>query len=136
MMDRRGFLKMLSAVGASALLPVPAFVLAEPQIVLPAMPITLGKIRVCGMYSVEDDAYMVRLDALNKKLGEQFCVDFRVRMLGERTRDEYLRSLEPAQLHLRAVMMDHKWRADDMVLLPHPAGWQAPKWMDATQWLT
>lgn len=123
---------MLSAVAATAVLPVPEFVLAEPQILISTLPIELGLIRTIYHYDIRNDRGIVRMDALNGKTHEQFGVDFIVVGLrAEQIRENYLKALEPASLVLHDAIKNHEWLASDMVALPMPRGYVAPDWMHA-----
>ncbi len=116
---------------ATALVPVPIFKLAEPSIVIPELPFSLGVIRTLAQYDVMDDSVIIRMDAFNGK--DQYGVDMRLacRSNLELMREEYLRSLEPANLVLRNALIDAKWKESDFVALPMPRGYVAPPWMHA-----
>ncbi len=126
-MNRRGFLQLLSAVGASIALPVPQFVLAEPLVVVPEMPIRLGTIRAVTAYDIERDLILVRLDAFNGR--DQFGVDFRVNAANSRA--SYLENRKIAEQILFEHLKHHKWTASDMIALPTPRGYVEPSWMRA-----
>ena len=122
-MNRRGFLKLLSAVGASIALPVPKFVLAAPQEIIPAMPVQLGLIRALAAYDLSHDSWILRLDAFNGR--DQFGVD--VRVLGNPK--DYLEQRAIAEEVLMNSLRHEKWMASDMILLPIPKGYVEPEWM-------
>lgn len=128
-MNRRGFLQLLSAVAATAAIPVPKFVLEEPLVVVPSMPIALGAIREVGYYDIECDQYIVRLDAYNGL--DQFGVDFRVPVLLNGMRDQYLRTRKIAEECLYNMLIEEKWNAGSMIALPSPSGYVEPEWMRA-----
>lgn len=129
-MNRRVFLRLLSAVAVTAALPVPRFLLVEPETVTPSFPIELGRIRALAAYSVAWDCMIVRLDAKSGRTHDQFGVDFKVYgMTDEHRRANYLEALGPASAMLRAAIAQHKWMATDLVALPVPSGAILPAWM-------
>lgn len=126
---RRGFLKLLGAITASVLVPVPAFVLAEPEILIPEYPVELGTIRAIACYESQWDHFAVRLDAYNGR--DQFGIDFHIANLSDikKIRVEYLKNREIAQSFLREAMDEKGWTASDMITLPIPDDYKEPEWM-------
>ena len=125
-MNRRGFLKLLSAFSATVALPVPEFVLADPLVILPEMPITLGNIRRIGAYDIRQDRYIIRLDACNGK--DQYGVDFAISSFGD-MKHNYIETLKVAETVLRDAIISAGWLASDLIALPTPHGWSEPDWM-------
>lgn len=126
--DRRGFLRLMGMAGAVAA--VPKFVLAEPGIIVPKMPLELGKLRELAVYQIEFDNFVVRLDAFNGK--EQFHVETCIKgRSAEELRSRYLRAREVAQMVLTDRLKFEKWNVRDMVSLPIPRGYSAPTFMRA-----
>ena len=127
-MNRRGFLQLLAAAPASILIPVPKFVLAEPEIILPSNPIFLGTIRAITEYDFRMDRWIVRLDALNKTLNHQLGIDFALSGYGD-VRKNYLLTRKFAEEHLRQRIIEEKWVSTDMTAIPIPLGYIEPEWM-------
>ena len=127
-MNRRGILQLLSAMAASAAVPVPDFVLAESGVLIPDKPIILGSIRALTGNSIYTDEVIVRLEAYNGR--EQFGVDFVVPN-GTDMRQRYLEARVFAEQVLRDTLIQEKWMATDMIALPIPAGYVEPEWMRA-----
>jgi len=128
-LTRRGFLRLMSAVAVTAELPVPNFVLAEPLVVVPEMPIALGAIRALAQYDIHHmDRHWVRLDAFNGK--DQWAVDFPVAGHGD-IRQNYLEARKVAEEVLRNNLIHEGWKASDLIALPVPQGYKEPAWMSA-----
>ena len=116
---RRGFLKLLGASVSTILVPVPEFILASPDVVIPEMPIILGKIRELIHYDIHSSQSIFRLDAFNGKA--QFSVDFMCSISEnekERSIENYLGNRRLAQDLLRERLIEEKWNVSDMILLP------------------
>ena len=132
-MNRRGFLRMLGALAATAALPVPEFVLAEPQVVVAEFPIHLSDIRQTFGYDIYRDVAIVRLDVFNKRLQEQFFYNMAIPDYGDvnKVREKYLMSREEAQAYLRKEITSRNWNVADMAPLPsvqHNFGRPVPEW--------
>lgn len=127
-MNRRSFLKLLSASMATVAAPVPLFKLAEPAIIIQEMPITLGAIRTWAAFDITRDEWHVRMDAYNGR--DQWHVDFKVDNVPN-IRESYLRNREVASEVLRNSLIHEKWKASDLIALPTPHGYVAPPWMSA-----
>ena len=127
-LTRRGFLRLMAACAATVAMPVPQFVLAEPMVVIPSMPVALGGIRVLSQFDIRNDRFIVRLDACNGK--DQFGVDFWVAGSGD-IRKDYLEHRAVAEQVLRESMLHEGWLASDMIALPLPLGYKEPDWMRA-----
>lgn len=136
--NRRGFLKLLSAVAASAAMPVPTFVLAEPEVQIAAMPVELGMIRSMCVYDISKDLHLVRFDAMNGRKGEQLNVTIAVPPIYRKSDEQYVSDMRTAYLHerqrahdlLRNEMIKREWMASDLMPLEMPPGVHAlPQWM-------
>lgn len=125
---RRGFLKLVSAVTASAVIPATAFVLADPEQIIEEMPFEIGSIRAISIYEIGWDRHIVRLDAFNRKTNEQFGVDF---VFKAANRECYLSARKAAERVLTDSVKQSKWLASDMIALPIPSGYREPAWMRA-----
>ena len=127
-MNRRNFLKLLSAVPATLLLPVPDFVLAAPGIPIADKPIMLGKVRIAWSNDIYQDRFIFRLDACNGR--DQFSVDF---VLGnknsiEELKQHYRQTRDVVQSVLHDRLVAEKWMASDLIALP-PLGKPLAPWM-------
>ncbi len=127
---RRGFLRMLSAVAVSAAMPCPVFAFAESGLVVPNKPIELGSIRELVAYEINRDDYVIRLDALNGRTNEQIFVQANLSDLtGLRYQTKYEYAHPKLQKILREEIIKRGWRADDLVALPTPRGYQFPEFL-------
>ncbi len=129
---RRGFLKLLSAVAVTAAMPVPNFVLADSGIIVPGNPIELSSIRELVMYDINRDDFVIRLDALNGRDQRQIFVQANLGdLIGQRYQAKYDEARPKLQKILREEIIKRGWRADELVALPTPRGYEFPAFLNA-----
>lgn len=133
MVTRRDFLRLLGICAASAALPVPKFVLAEPRIIIPSYPVELGAIRVSGTYDMYRCRFLIRLDAFNGKTNDQFSVDMNIPESSDpmENRKNYLEQLKLGEELLLGSLLNEGWMASDMIALPPIPGCHNFDWMHA-----
>ena len=120
---------MVSAVVATAAMPVPNFVLAEPGVVVPSMPVELGTVRTLAEYDINLDRFVVRIDVFNGR--NQWGVDFWVANAKDASsiRRGYLENRSIAEGVLQDSLIHENVLASDLIALPLPPGYKEPAWM-------
>ena len=129
--NRRCFMQMLGAVAASAVIPVPKFVLTDVGVLVPSAPVNLGLIRACHLYRPDMDGHLIRLEALNVVTREQIGIDFIIPNFKEksRIREAYLDARFGAEQGLHDDIKQAGWNMADMRQLPAIPDYALPEWL-------